>query len=237
VRTARRGARASGRKEQRVAGFALPLRPGAGNVAPVIGRVLIVALLFMSGCGGDEEQPSASPNQIVATLREAGLTLVLRHAISDANVNQQERLRSCAFQRNLTEAGRDQARAIRGAIRTLRIPIGEVRASPLCRARDTAKLAFGRVTVDRDLVSPGVIGTEADDKRRGRNLRTLAELPPAAGENTVLVTHTGNIGAAFGEETQEGEMLIYGTGAELVGRVRADEWAELVRAAGNASSG
>jgi phosphohistidine phosphatase SixA len=204
----------------------------------VIGRVLIVALLFMCGCGGDEEQPSASPNPIVATLQEGGLTLVLRHAISDANINRQELLRSCAFQRNLTEAGRDQARAIRSAIRTLRIPIGEVRASPLCRTRDTAKLAFGRVTVDRDLVSPGVIGTKADDKRRGKRLRTLAELPPAAGENTVLVTHTGNIGAAFGEETvQEGEMLIYGAGAELVGRVRADEWAELVRAAGNASTG
>ena len=167
---------------------------------------------------------------MAAALRQGGLTLVVRHAIADANINQQELLRSCAFQRNLTEAGRRQARAIGNAVRALRIPIGEVRASPLCRARDTARLAFGRVTVDRDLVSPGVIGTEADDKRRAKTLRGLAERPPPNGMNTVLVTHTGNIGAAFDEETvQEGETLLYGPGANLVGRVRAEEWAELVR--------
>jgi phosphohistidine phosphatase SixA len=207
-------------------------------------RVLIVALLLMAGCGGDggegghEEQQSTTSKQVVAALQKGGLTLVLRHAISDADVNQQELLRSCAFQRNLTEAGRDQARAIGSAIRSLRIPIGDVRASPLCRGRDTAQLAFGRVIIDRNLVSPGVIGTEADDKRRGETLRELGERPPEAGENTVLVTHTGNIGAAFEEETvQEGETLIYGPGAKLVGRVRAEEWAKLVRAVDNAPTG
>jgi phosphohistidine phosphatase SixA len=209
-----------------------------GSVALVIARVLIASLLLLAGCGGDEAQPSATPEPIVAALQKGGLTLVVRHAISDANINRRELLRSCAFQRNLTEAGRDQAAAIGRAIRTLRIPIGDVRASPLCRARDTARLAFGRVTVDRDLVSPGVIGTQAADERRAERLRALAERPPAAGKNTVLVTHTGNIGAAFGEETvQEGEMLVYDPGAHLVGRVRAEEWAHLAGAAGNARRG
>lgn len=192
----------------------------------------------MAGCGSDEEQRSGTPDRTVSALQKGGLTLVLRHAISDANVNRQELLRSCALQRNLTEAGRDQARAIGSGIRALRIPIGDVRASPLCRTRDTARLAFGRVIVDRKLVSPGVIGTEADDKRRAEALRALAERPPADGENTVLVTHTGNIGTAFGEETvREGEMLIYGPRARLVGRVRADEWTELLSSAKTASAG
>ncbi len=54
----------------------------------------------------------------------------------------------------------------------------------------------------------------------------------------MLVTHTGNIGAAFGEETvQEGETLLYRPGAKLVGRVRAEEWAELASSAGNESAG
>jgi phosphohistidine phosphatase SixA len=204
----------------------------------VIARVVIAALLLMAGCGSDAEQPSTMAKRTVATLQEGGLTLVLRHAIADAEVNRQELLRSCAFQRNLTDAGRRQARAIGRAIRALGIPIGDVRASPLCRARDTARLAFGRVSVDPNLVSPGVIGTEADDERRGKMLRALAERPPAKGKNTVSVTHIGNIRAAFGEQTvQEGEMLIYGPGARLVARIRAEEWAHRISSMENASPG
>ena len=113
-------------------------------------------------------------------------------------------------------------------MRALKIPVGDVRASPLCRARDTARLAFDRVELDRDLISPGVIGTEADDRRRAAALEKLAANPPPEGENTILVTHTGNIGSALGEETvAEGEALVYGAGGKLVGRVTAEEWAEL----------
>jgi phosphohistidine phosphatase SixA len=199
----------------------------------VLARVLLAAVLLLAGCGdGDAGTSSTSSDPRVAALQRGGLTLVIRHAPADAEINRQERLSSCALQRNLTVAGREQARAIGRGARALGIPIGEVRASPLCRARDTARLAFGRVTSDRDLVSPGVIGTEADDRRRARALRALAERPPD-GETTVLVTHTGNIGAAFGEETvQEGETLLYGPGARLVGRVEADEWTRLARAEG-----
>ena len=193
----------------------------------VIARVLVLAALaLVAGCGDDE--PAAEP--IVRELREGGHVLVIRHGTADAEINRPERLRSCLLQRNLTEAGRVQARELGEAIRALRIPIGEVRSSPLCRARDTARLAFGRVTLAEDLVLPGVIGTEADDRRRARALRAMVEDLPPAGENTVLVTHTGNIGAGLGEATvAEGELLVYGEGAKLVGRVPAEKWEELRR--------
>lgn len=200
----------------------------SGGVTPVVVRLVLIALVLTVGCGGEQERRAASPGPVVAALQRGGHTLVVRHAIADARINEQELLRSCAYQRNLTEAGRDQARAIGRGIRALRIPVGDVRASPLCRSRDTARIAFGRTTADRDLVSPGVVGTEADDRRRARRLRTIVERGAATDANTVLVTHTGNIGAAFGEETvQEGEVLVYGRGARLVGRVRAEEWAGL----------
>jgi phosphohistidine phosphatase SixA len=196
----------------------------------VIARLLALAVLAAVAGGCGEDEPAAPPQQpsIVDTLREGGLVLVLRHAKTDTQTNQQEFLRSCAFQRNLSELGREQAREIGEAIRALRIPIGDVRSSPMCRTRDTARLAFGRVTLHRDLVSPGVIGTEADDERRAQRLAVMVQTPPPAGENTVLVTHTGNIGAALGDETlQEGGMLVYG-GGELIDRVESERWAELV---------
>ena len=185
--------------------------------------------MLVAGCGDDDEaQPADATAPIVRTLQKGGNTLVIRHATADNEIAKQEKLSSCALQRNLTEAGKEQARMIGEGVRALKIPIGDVRASPLCRARDTARLAFDRVTIDRVLLSPGVIGTEADDARRAAALKKLAMNPPPAGENTVLVTHTGNIGSAFGEETvAEGEALVYGEGGKLVGRVKAEEWAEL----------
>jgi broad specificity phosphatase PhoE len=196
----------------------------------VTARVLVLAaLLLVVGCGSDDE-PAAPPpgDPLVRELRDGGHVLVIRHATADAEINRQELLRSCLLQRNLTEAGRAQARAIGEGVRALEIPIGDVRSSPMCRTRDTARLAFGRVTLDRDLVSPGVIGTEADDQRRAETFRAMVEDLPPGGENTVLVTHTGNIGNALGEETvAEGETLVYGEDAKLVGRVPAEKWAEL----------
>ena len=50
----------------------------------------------------------------MSTLREGGNVLVIRHATADAEINRQELLRSCLLQRNLTEAGREQATEIGG---------------------------------------------------------------------------------------------------------------------------
>jgi broad specificity phosphatase PhoE len=184
---------------------------------PLMFLHVAVLLTMLVGCGGDDEPPLADD------LRDGGHVLVFRHAATHTRVDQQEFLRSCAEQRNLSVAGREQAREIGAAMRELDIPIGEVRTSPMCRTHDTAVLAFGRATIDGDLVSPGVVGTLEDDERREQALREMVETPPSDGTNTVLVTHTGNIGAALGESIVEGGMLAYADG-RLVGRIPPDEW-------------
>ena len=203
----------------------------------MVARVLTILLalaLIGAGCGGDDDAGSAaSENPLVGKLRDGGLTLVIRHATADAEIAKQEKLGSCELQRNLTEAGKEQSRAIGEGVEALKIPIGDVRSSPMCRTRDTAEIAFGKVRDDENLVSPGVIGTEADDRRRADELRRMVEEAASLGTNRVLVTHTGNIGSAFGEETvAEGETLIYDSSGELVGRVKAEDWATLDEDAG-----
>jgi hypothetical protein len=94
----------------------------------------------------------------------------------------------------------------------------------MCRTRDTARLAFGEVELDEDLVSPGVIGTVEDDDRRIAALRAMVREQPQDGTNTVLVTHTGNIGGAFEQSVDEGEILAYDRG-RLLGTVTPEELA------------
>jgi broad specificity phosphatase PhoE len=181
----------------------------------------LLAVLVL-GCGGDGETGPRQP-PLVGELQRGGLVLVVRHSTTDTRIENQEFLRSCALQRNLSRAGREQARAIGASIRELEIPIGDVLASPMCRTRDTARLAFGAAALDRRLLSLGMEATERDDARRVRALRRLVSRAPPDGTNTVLVTHTGNIGRALGESAAEGEFLAYREG-RLVGRMKADDW-------------
>ena len=78
-----------------------------------------------------------------------GYVLYFRHTATDFGQNDEQMtgFEDCANQRNLTDGGRADARAIGAAIRSLGIPIGDVLASPFCRTRETAELIFGRATV------------------------------------------------------------------------------------------
>ena len=103
---------------------------------------------------------------LLSALRAGGYILYFRHTATDFGQNDEQMtgFEDCANQRNLTDGGRADARAIGAAIRSLGIPIGEVLASPFCRTRETAELIFGRSTV-----STG--GARRPAHRRRRTLR------------------------------------------------------------------
>lgn len=82
----------------------------------------------------------------------------------------------------LSENGREQAREIGSAIKSLKIPIGKVHASPRCRTLETANLAFDRAEPKNNL-------------RGGNNVclsEILAEMFPTKelDRNLVLITHS-----------------------------------------------
>ena len=135
----------------------------------------------------------------------------------------------CANQRNLTDQGRAEAREIGGHVKRLRIPIGEVLASPFCRTTETARLAFGKAQAMNEVrggpARPG-------DPARYDPLRKLLSSPVAKGENRVISSHGNPFQAVAGSPyLAEGEMAVLQPSAEagftVVSRIRLEDWKSL----------
>jgi phosphohistidine phosphatase SixA len=190
--------------------------------------VLLVLVALLAGCGGDDDEPAASAQDaaLADALREGGVALVMRHAKTETTTDRVEEIGDCTTQRNLSAEGREQARQIGRDIEALGVPVDEVLTSPLCRTEDTADLAFGESTPRMALLSAGEEATPEDD-RRIRRLEQMAMAPD--GSAKVLVTHSGNIGGAFGESIQEGDVLVVRDG-EVLGIVSPDDWKRLADA-------
>ena len=105
-------------------------------------------------------------------------------------------------------------------------------ASPFCRTRETATLAFGRAVPARALLSAEFFEGGAAGERQPARLRQLLASPPRRATNTILVSHNFAIDDATGESLAEGEAVIVTPGEgrrgfEVVARLKAGEWARL----------
>jgi phosphohistidine phosphatase SixA len=146
------------------------------------------ALLLLAGLAA--ARPARAGPPLVSALRRGGLVVYMRHAITNHSQVDTGRLGNRAGQRNLNEAGRRQAEAVGRAVGALGIPVGEVLASPVFRAADTALLAFGAerarivpaMTADDYTHDPAVLAANIETQRR----RLLT--PPRSG-NDFLVGH------------------------------------------------
>jgi phosphohistidine phosphatase SixA len=174
---------------------------------------------------------SASP-ELVAQLRHGGYVLYIRHAATEsAQDDPTPDFNDPGTQRNLSAAGRAQAREIGQAIRRLRIPIGTILVSPYHRTRETAELAFGqgRSRDARELINEAYPGT--DDDRMAQQLRGLLRRPPGDASNTVLVSHGFNISRAAGLSIAEGDTVIFNPASRRpltpVATIGADDWRSL----------
>jgi phosphohistidine phosphatase SixA len=164
---------------------------------------------------------------LLAALRQGGYVIYFRHASTDFGQNDDRMTgyEDCARQRNLTDAGRAEARAIGAAIRELGLPIGRVLASPFCRTRETAELIFGRATV-----SNAVRGGPAQvDDDRYAELRALLATPVSSGVDLAIVSHGNPYRAVVGGPyLAEGEAAVIEPrgkqGFRVVAQIRKDEW-------------
>lgn len=200
---------------------------------PIALALVLVAPLANAGDGNPPPPELLSQEKLQALagqLAKGGYVFYFRHAATrhDQEDHQPAALADCASQRNLSEAGKDQATAIGAAFRELKIPVGRVIASPYCRCVDTARLAFSRFDVSDDLHF--AIGLDKGQRQaKGEALRHLLAQPPAAGTNTVLVAHTANLEEATGIWPKpEGAAVLFRPdgqgGFRAIGRIPPELW-------------
>ena len=191
--------------------------------------ILSLAISLASSAIGSAEQRR---EELMATLKSGGYTILLRHARTDRSFNEQrdpvptER----SQQRNLNEAGIQDARLMGVVFRKYGIPLGEIISSPMYRALETAEMAAGKPTEVTMLLR--VFPTTPEQA-------ALVSKPPRPGTNRLLVTHhfviethvpgitPGDIGeseAAVVRHTADGKI-------ELVGRILLDDWMALANPA------
>ncbi|KQT47599.1 hypothetical protein ASG43_09320 [Aureimonas sp. Leaf454] len=134
------------------------------------------------------------------------------------------RLGDCATQRNLSAAGREQARRIGEAIKDRGIRVDRILTSQWCRAAETATLLdLGPIVEDAALNSffdtRETARTQSDEVRR-----TLSDLD-RTGQRATLVTHQVNITSLTGVFPASGEMIVVrmsGNDVEVLARLVPD---------------
>jgi len=160
----------------------------------------------------------ADDAKVRQALAQGGHALLLRHATTEPGIGDPPtfRLDDCATQRNLSPAGRAQARALGESLAARGMRTGAVLSSRWCRCLETARIAFGRV-------EPWAPADSFFDDRADEPARTRAMRERIAGwrgpGTLVIVTHQVNITAATGVSPVMGEGVLVDRAGRVVGRV------------------
>lgn len=113
-------------------------------------RMLVLLLALVAARLHAEDEPWA-------LLKKGGHVVLVRHAQTTDGIGDPPgmRLDDCATQRNLSEAGRAQARRLGEEFRQFRIPVDEVLSSEWCRDELAARIAQWRGKGNLVLVTHG----------------------------------------------------------------------------------
>ncbi|WP_374338578.1 histidine phosphatase family protein [Methyloversatilis sp.] len=159
-------------------------------------------------------------NTIALDALRSGGALLLRHALTEQGTGDPPgfRIADCSTQRNLSAAGRAQARAAGEALRARDVTIDAVFSSAWCRCIDTATLMFPGLKVDVLPALNSFFGSPGDRERQTAALRQwIAALDD--GRRVALVTHQVNVLALTGDGLAMGEAIV--VQADSRGDVRA----------------
>ncbi len=132
---------------------------------------------------------------------------MLRHALAPGIGDPADfTLGDCSTQRNLSEAGRSQARRIGERFRANGIEQADVYTSQWCRCRDTAELLGLGPVKELPALNSFFRNFERETRQTAELAAWLEELEPE--RPLVLVTHQVNITAMTGVFPDSGELVI-----------------------------
>lgn len=158
-------------------------------------RFFLSCCFVLAGSASALPAYSAAPD-IWASLKQGGYVLLVRHGAVDnlsKSTSPDADFEGCEGQYNLTDEGRDQAKHLGNVLRKRKIPIGGVLASPLCRTRDTARIAFGPFRA-WPLLEP-LPESDIEDRQQRVDAISRVIADHKGRDNMVLVTHQPNIDA------------------------------------------
>ncbi len=137
---------------------------------------------------------------LLQSLRKGGYVLYMRHGNTNNDLPDQPNLKldDCSTQRPLNDEGRAVVTQVGQAIAKARLPVGDVWVSPMCRAKESAQLAFGdKAQVDNLLMYTSLMTTVQKQPILANTRRLLSE-PVAPGTNRVVVAHAPNLADLMG---------------------------------------
>lgn len=151
--------------------------------------------------------------ELLKQVQSGGYVLYLRHSSTDTsrpdrfpNVD----LKDCSTQRPLSDEGRKIASQVGIAIRKAKIPLGEIRISPLCRAKETTELTFPGQSFIEDQNLMYTANLTSEQKRPIlTNTRQLLSASVTAGKNRLLVAHAPNLMDLIGYFPKEATLVIF----------------------------
>ncbi len=138
-----------------------------------------------------------------------GYVLLLRHTIAPGVGDPENfKLNDCSTQRNLSQLGRDDAKAVGDWLKRRDIKISRVESSRWCRAKQTAQLlGIGKVRLNSNLDS---LFESADPAKAIQTVRVKKQIVDWRNKSglLVLVGHFVNIGAVTGVGVGSGEGVL-----------------------------
>jgi phosphohistidine phosphatase SixA len=167
-----------------------------------------LALLVTLMLAGGTADAAGDTVHAWAALRGDGHVALIRHAPAPGPAGDPSdyKLDECTTQRNLSEQGRAQARALGARLRMQQVKVGKVVSSQWCRCRQTAELMdIGPVEDAPTFNNAFVLNAMREELTAGAR----AMIGTWRGPGTlVVVTHGENIRLMLGIRPREGEVVV-----------------------------
>jgi phosphohistidine phosphatase SixA len=196
--------------------------------------IIVIGLFFFSTNNVNAEAKSSdieTPLALIEALKTGNYIIYMRHGLTTRKkINRDNNnidLTRCDTQRNLSEAGKSQVERLGLSIKLSNIPVGKVKSSPYCRAKETAQAVFGKFEIDEKLKFSIAMNSK-EATFLGQYLLDSMLASNDVKNNTVYVGHTANLKDGLGVWPKpEGVMAIFkkeGNNILFKGMIKPDDW-------------